>query len=671
MFLAGMPRTSLFDRLALPPQFRLLLWMFLAGLVVFQLGRLVFFIVNSDQITGIPIGTIISAFLIGFRFDAIIVLWILLPLLLLLPWLPRRLASVRWVARLYVTAAFSLSALLLLIDARFYDNLGTHLNFLAYEYFNQGNTFWHLVFSDPMFYQFILGWLAASVIIWICIGRLIRVCAEVRFETRWFVYAVWFVIAFALTFLGIRGRTGLSPIGWSVAYFSDNQFINQLGLNGVYTLGRATMEEGNDPRLSYLPESERFPFIPLADGIDTVQAMLGQPNGLWLEPGKSLLRETSQPPPPWGFKANVVIVLMESWSGQLTGSLGYPRHLTPRFDSLAENGILFTNFYANGVRSNYGIGATLCSFPALPGRSIMTRYNAAHPFVALSEILQERGYQNIFAYGGDIVFDNMKGFLTTKKYGRLLDDEYFGKENVFAKWGVPDHLVFDKLVTMIDSLPRPFNLTAFTLSNHEPFDLPDSSVQRYKDNSDTSRLYNVQLYADKAIGDFISRFKEHSAFDSTIFVFVSDHTKRGEDRYLLDPLGFQIPLLIYSPNLIGDSAVRVDVVGGQIDVIPTLMGMLGGEYQHASWGRNLLGANGDGGFAFINDAANGGIINSRFIFRDDFHDRWSLIERSRTDISNPDTAPQNQSAVERMKRRLRIFFQVADQLSSPRPPINQ
>jgi phosphoglycerol transferase MdoB-like AlkP superfamily enzyme len=299
----------------------------------------------------------------------------------------------------------------------------------------------------------------------------------------------------------------------------------------------------------------------------------------------------------------------------------------------------------------------------------MTRYNAAHPFVALSEILHERGYENIFAYGGDIVFDNMKGFLTSKKYDRLLDDAYFGKENVFAKWGVPDHVVFDRLVTIIDTLPRPFNLTVFTLSNHEPFDLPDSSVQRYKDNADTSRLYNVQLYADKAIGRFVKQFKDHSAFDSTIFVFVSDHTKRGEDRYLLDPLGFQIPLLIYAPRTLGDSSRRVRTVGGQIDVLPTLMGILGGEYQHASWGRNMLGVDGEGGFAFIDDAANGGMIDSKFILRDEFHTRTSLLDRLVESGRDTDISTQNESAAERMKRRLRIFFQVADQLSSPRPTV--
>ena len=640
--------------------------MFLAGLVVFQLGRFVFLVANADQVAGISAATIASAFLIGFRFDTIIVLWVLLPLLLLLPWIPFRIDSIRWFVRTYVTLAFSSSFLLLLIDARFYDNLDTHLNFLAYEYFNQGNTFWHLVFTDPMLYPFIIGWLATTVVLWLVIGWMIRKYSEERFEASWFVYPVWFVIAFALTFLGIRGRTGLSPIGWSVAYFSDNQFVNQLGLNGVYTLGRASMEEGNDPRLSYLPENERFPFIPLIDGIDMVQAMLAQPNDRWLEPDNSLLRETTQPPPKGEFKANVILVIMESWSARLTGSLGFSRNLTPHFDSLANNGILFTDFYANGVRSNYGISATLCSFPALPGRSIMTRYNAAHPFIALPEVLHERGYQSIFAYGGDIVFDNMKGFLTTKGYDRILDDAYFGIEYVFAKWGVPDHVVFDRLVATIDTLPRPFNLTVFTLSNHEPFDLPDSSVQRYTDNSDTSRLYNVQLYADWAIGRFVNQFKENPAFDSTIFVFVSDHTKRGEDRYLLDPLGFQIPMLIYAPKLIGDSALRVNEVGGQIDVFPTLMGILGDEYRHASWGRNLLEVN-DGGFAFINDANNGGMIDSGFIFRDDFHARTSLLDRTSDGSLDSDVSKRNQSAVERIQRRLRIFFQVADQLSTPRP----
>ena len=657
---------SPFDRIALPTQFRLLFWSYLTGLVLFQFGRLVFLVVNREQSHGAAFTDIVWAFAVGWRFDTIVVLWLLLPLLVLLPWIPFRnkIASVS--TRIYLTTVFSLSTLLLLIDSRFYRELGSHLNFLAYEYFGEGRTFWHLIFSDPMFYPFIFGWAAFAVVIWWWTGRLTRASRATEFKARWFAYPAWFVVFFALTFLGIRGRTSLSPIGWSVAYWSESHFINQLGLNGVYTLGRATMEEGNDPRLSYFPESERFPFVPPSEGIDTVQAMLGQPNDIWLEPGKSLKRLTTQPPAPWGFNANVVIVIMESWSGRLTGCLGYPRDLTPRFDSLASHGILFTDFYANGVRSNYGLGAILCSFPSLPGRSIMTRYNAAHPFRAISEILKERGYQNIFAYGGDIVFDNMQGFLTTKGYEVMLDDAYFGKENVFAKWGIPDHVVFDRLATMIDTLPRPFNLTVFTLSLHEPFDLPDSTVQRYKDNSDTSRLYNVQLYADKAIGDFVAQFESHSAFDSTVFVFVSDHCKRGGDRFLLDPLGFQIPMLIYAPKLIGDSSLIVRNEGGQIDIIPTLVGVLGSDYEHESWGRNLL-EDSDSGFAFVNDANDGGMIERQFMYRDDFRTRTSLVSRTADSISDVDISSQNERVVDAMRRRLRTFFQVADQLSTPRP----
>lgn len=660
------PTKSAFDRISLPAQFRLLFWSYVTGLVLFQLGRLIFFTVNRGQLNGASIGEISSAFAVGWRFDTVVMLWLLLPLLVLPPWLSLRNKLVSIGSRIYLTAVYSFSTLLLLADARFYRELGSHLNFLAYEYFGEGRTFWHLMFSDPMFYPFIIGWVLCTAVIWWWVGSLLRRTDKDELKPRWFAYPVWFVVFFALAFLGIRGRTGLSPIGWSVAYWSDNHFINQLGLNGIYTLGRATMEEGNDPRLSYLPESERFPFVPLSEGIDTVQAMLGQPNDRWLEPGKSLRRLTKQPPAPWGFNANVVIVIMESWSGKLTGCLGYPLNLTPRFDSLASHGILFTEFYANGVRSNYGLSAILCSFPSLPGRSIMTRYNAAHPFRAISEILKERGYRNIFAYGGDIVFDNMQGFLTTKGYDVMLDDAYFGKENVFAKWGVPDHVVFERLATMIDTLRRPFNLTVFTLSLHEPFDLPDSTVQRYKDNSDTSRLYNVQLYADKAIGDFVAQFKSHSAFDSTVFVFVSDHCKRGGDRFLLDPLGFQIPMLIYAPKLIGDSSVIIRNEGGQIDVIPTLMGVLGSDYKHESWGRNLL-QDSDSGVAFVNDANNGGMIERQFMYRDDFHARSSLIGRSADSTSDADISSRNESAFGMMQRRLRIFFQVADQLSTPRP----
>ena len=437
-------------------------------------------------------------------------------------------------------------------------------------------------------------------------------------------------------------------------------------MNGVYTFGKALTEEGRDPRIVYLNESARYPFVPFATGLDSVRSWLQGPNEDWLEPAKSLLRHVSQSPVPRDFRPNVVVVLMESWSGRNTGALGSTLGITPEFDSLAAHGMLFTNFYANGTRTNYGMPAVLCGFPALPGRSIMVRYNAAHPFVSLSEILHDRGYYNAFAYGGDLAFDNLEGFFRNKKFDRFFGDDDFGKQNVFAKWGVPDHIVFHDVVHLIDSFPRPFQLTVLTLSNHEPFDLPDSSVQIYKDGSDNSKVLNSHRYADFALGKFMQEFRTRPFFDSTIFVFTADHAKYGAGKVDPDPLDFRVPLLIYGPKLIGSEPRRIATTAGQIDILPTLMGLIGGSYVHGSWGRDILEVpSHDSGYAIVNIMGTLGIVSGGYLYGETLGSEPFLYSLDELKTRVHDIKADHPALTAQLQRHLRIFCQIADQLSTP------
>ncbi|MFQ6007726.1 MAG: LTA synthase family protein, partial [Candidatus Zixiibacteriota bacterium] len=536
----------------LPSQpFLFLFLIYLLAMVFFSGFRLLFLLSFPDRVADMGSWEIVEGFLVGLRFDQIVVLIVLLPLVVFLPWANLAKKGVWYGSLIYLTIAFGLTFLLSLVDIRFYSYFYSRLNFMAVDYIDDGPIIWQLIISDSKFLMFIAIWLGISLAFCISSRRLYTLSKSIPSRPTWLNQLVYFLLALALTFLGIRGKAGLSPIDWGVAYYSKNHFLNQMALNGVYTLGRAITEEHHDPRLSYLSERERYPFVPFEDGIDTVRAMLHQEGDKWLEPAQSLLRVTHQNEPRLNFNPNIILVLMESWTAQNTGALGSCRGLTPNFDRLASEGILFTNFYANGIRTNYGLCAVLCSFPSLPGRSVMKRYNASHPFRALPEILHDRGYYNAFVYGSDPAFDNIEGFFTEKKYDCFYGKAYFEPESTFSKWGIPDHVVFEKTVDVLDSLPRPFQMTILTISNHEPFDLPDSSVQRYPDDSDSSKVFNAQIYADHALGQFIERMKTKPVFDSTIFVFTADHARFGSGRYRGDPQDFHIPLLLYSPAILG------------------------------------------------------------------------------------------------------------------------
>jgi len=587
-------------------------------MIFFSLLRLLFFHNFAQFAAEEQLGDVMTAFAIGLRFDQIVVLASLAPVIIIAPLVPLERFSSGRIVRGYMLIVFGLLFLLLLADIRFYAYFDSHLNFLAVEYLGEGSMMTDLVRTDPELFPMLFTWLVLvslfGMLVFLVFKRLLKV-PHYRSLPNHLIYSL---VLLALAGLGVRGRLSLAPMDWGVAYFSQNRFLNQLALNGVYTLGRNMSENERDPRLVYLSEEDRFPFVDFGRALSTTRNMLAAPNNEWLEPDRSLRRIARQPQARQGFPPNIVIIMSESWSAELTGALGDNRNITPNFDHLVRGGMLFENFYANGTRTNFGISATLCSFPALPGRAILKRYNANHPFVSLSEILDERGYHNAFVYGGDLAFDNMEGFLRQKKFHSFYGDIELGEDLYFSKWGIPDHRLFERSSEIIDSLPRPFQMTILTLSNHEPWDLPDSSVRRYFDDADSSKVFNSQVYADYSLGHFFDLMEAKKVFDSTVFVFVSDHARYGPSRFVLDTRLFRIPLLIYAPGLRPDLKGVNPVFGSQTDILPTLMGILGGDYTHASWGRDLLNLPPDDkGFAIMNVAGRIGYIDADYLYVED------------------------------------------------------
>jgi len=649
--------------------FLLLLGILGFALILQGLIRLFFLLNFSDQWGEVPLVTIINAFVIGLRFDTTIATYLVIPVLLLLPWLDLSSKIVGRATLAYFTLASSLLVLLGLVDIRFFSYFQSHLNFLAVEYLDEGMTSWNLILSDSKFTLFIIIWLFATAAIWWVTRHFYRSLTRFPNRRSWPAQTCLFILFVLAVVMGVRGRTGTSGLNWSLAYFSDNPFVNQLPLNGIYTLSQSLYEKDHDPRLIYRDNDQRgWAFGERATNLAYVQMMLQQEGDQWLEPDRSLLRRTDQSPADIGFAPNIILVLMESWSAENTGCLGGPENITPHFDNLATQGILFTDFYATGIRSNYGMGGVLCSFPSAPGRAIMKRYQAEHPFVTLPEILRERGYTNAFIYGGDLAFDNVEGFFRQKGFHYFFGDSYFGKEFYFSKWGIPDHILFEKAVPVIDSLPRPFFTTIFTLSHHEPFDLPDSSLRKSDGDVKHSQMYNSQVYADHALGQFVSQFIDQPVFDSTIFVFVADHTLLRSGPNRLNRANFHIPLLIFAPDIIGTDQHIIDKVGSQTDIVPTLMHILGGSYEHASWGRDLLRLDdNDPGFAVMNLFDVIGYLDNRYAYIEVVGERTFLFSREEIDreIRATDIQAQHSDDYLAIQKRLRTYLQLADQLSTP------
>ncbi|SYZ72944.1 putative Sulfatase [Candidatus Zixiibacteriota bacterium] len=648
-------------RSIMPEKISLWLAVYLIGLVSFALFRALFLLFHFSLIDTARAADIAEAFIIGARYDTVTLCIMILPFFLITIW-PRikmESNSFRRFFLLTVTIIFCLFFFALTADIKYFDNFGSRLNFWAIEYADSPAMYFYSIFNITGFWYLIAAWPGATAILYIILRKIYRSLIADKQHAGPGRLVISYLLFLALLIIGIRGSFGAKPLDWGTAIFGHNQVLNQSALNGIYTLTHSILEASAEGEADYA--GDLTPENISAARTDVIKMLDITPVDSTSLAHKTVSRHQI------GFRPNVVVVIMESWSGEWIGALGSKLGVTPHFDSLAAHGILFTNFYANGVRTNRGIPAVLCSFPSLSGRAIMKRYAASLPFRSLAQVLGDYDYHSIFAYGGDINFDNMEGFLRASGYQQFFSESDFPGAPELGKWGLADDAVFKQLSQRMNSFPRPFQLGVMTISNHDPYMIPDDRFKIYPGSDPESRQYNVLYYTDWALGQFIAETRQLPLFDSTVFVFVADHCAHQYPKYPLAPDNFHIPLLIYAPGILGDSGVIVSKTGSQVDIIPTVVDLLGLSPTLYSWGRDLLSLpSDDPGFAVIVGEDRLGLIEPPYFFFDWVKIGKYMYDMRATDYLEHDILRDHSDTAAIMERRLASYIRLAEYLSRGR-----
>jgi len=285
-------------------------------------------------------------------------------------------------------------------------------------------------------------------------------------------------------------------------------------------------------------------------------------------------------------KPNIILVTIESFSAKYMGSNGDPRNLTPNLDALRRESLYFNNFYATGTRTDRGLEAITLSIPPTPGRSIVKRIGRESGYGSLGQQLKAVGYDAVFVYGGRGYFDNMNAFFSGNGY-RIVDQSSVAESEISFKnaWGMADEDLYRQALKLADAnhaKQQPFLLQLMTTSNHRPYTYPDGRI----DIPSGDGREGAVKYTDHAIAQFLREAKGKPWFDNTLFVFVADHTAGSAGMEDLPVSNYQIPLWIYAPKLI---APREDAqLASQIDLAPTLLGLLNLSYTSTFFGRDLL-----------------------------------------------------------------------------------
>lgn len=420
---------------------------------------------------------------------------------------------------------------------------------------------------------------------------------------------------------GARGGFSQGTLNWGRAYFSENYFANQTALNGVFTLFKSIDIDRKEKNKS----AKDTNFIYSKEEIkNNIRGYIETSQDRFISDKNIVLRETDTKKEEKEY--NVVIILMESFMGDTVGAIGGNPDITPEYNKLASKGLIFNNFYSNGNRSNRGMLSVLTGFPSQYGKSILKKSIAQKPFISLSSILKKRGYNTNFIYGGDIEFDNMKGFLTLNGIDNLVSRDDFPLKDRSIKWGVPD----DKVLTFTDDylskLKEPFFCEIFTLSNHAPFDVPEEFKKYTEKEYKNYERYNAFAFADYSIGKFVNLVKDKKWAQNTVFVFVADHGEHRGEKVEVDWKKFTNPLLIWTPGGQIEPGT-FEKLGSQVDLLPSLMNILGGKYINSSWGKNLFLKESKNDFVYIIEHGFIGLIDNDNVFVKNMETKKYLTRR--------------------------------------------
>ena len=307
-------------------------------------------------------------------------------------------------------------------------------------------------------------------------------------------------------------------------------------------------------------------------------------------------------------RRNVVLVTIESLSAKYLGSFGDRRNLTPNLDALRRESLFFNNFYATGTRTDRGLEAITLSMPPTPGRSIVKRIGRESGFASLGQQLKAKGYDSVFVYGGRGYFDNMNAFFGGNGY-RIVDQSSVAEADMQFQnaWGMSDEDLYAQALKLGDqdhAAGKPFFLQLMTTSNHRPYTYPDGRIDI---PSGTGRDGAVK-YTDFAIGQFLARAREKPWFNNTVFVFVADHTAGSAGKEDLPVANYHIPLFILAP---GASPHEVSTLTSQIDLAPTLLGLLNMDYVSTFYGRDVLSDEARPGRALIGNYQHLGLFDGK------------------------------------------------------------
>ncbi len=538
---------------------------FIFWILYFIVAKAIFLIYHHSLTNGLTFAEIFEVFLFGLRMDLSFTSYIcILPFLLFFLSSVFRNFRAGKIIEVYTVAIIILLSFITTADLELYTAWGYRMDATPLQYLKSPKEMAGSVSSAPLLLLLVIFILFSSFFIWIYKKNKAVFLFAKKPTTLAFYDIVISLFLLIFLFVPIRGGIQKIPLNQSDVYFSQKIYADHAALNLPWNLTQSILNRNDkqNPFNYFLEEKAK----KLVDSLyDT--GPLKIPSALSVK------------------KPNIIFIILESYTAKFVGCLGGEPGVTPNLDKIASEGLLFTNIYAAGDRSEKGQVAVLSGYPNQAITSIIKTPAKTQNLPSINKSLTREGYRSSYTYGGELEFANIKSYLVNAGFQELVSKYSFDPSERTTSWGVHDHIVLNRFYQDIKLQQQPFFATVFTLSSHEPYDVP--MAPHFKGDDRTTLFKNSFYYTDSTVGNFIEKIKKESWWQNTLVVLVADHGHQLPGNDANDqPSKFHIPL-IFTGGALQLKGV-INNVGSQTDIITTLLDQMGLPTNDFRWGKDLL-----------------------------------------------------------------------------------
>ncbi len=537
-------------------------------LIVFDCSRLVYAVYNLAYLKGVHFTGFLGVFVYSLPLDISAICYIMaIPFFITAV---QNFYSSRWlhiISKVYVFIILLVIVVVTTVEAGVYSEWKTKLHYKALMYLAHPQEITGTAQTGQAVLLISLIVLQMALYYFIYLKFFFR---RIIVEKRNIIFSAVFIILMpGMLFLGMRGGWRQIPINQSQSYYSKNALLNLVSVNSLWNLGNSIMQNYN------MLDKNPYHYYDDKDARNTVRQLFEPCND-----STALILKTGKP--------NVVMFILEGWSADLIESQGGENGITPFFHELEKNGVLFTNIYASGTRSQEGMAAIFSGFPSLGITALTQQPEKYSKLPGLIRKMKDDGYFSSFYFGGQLIYGNIKSYMVNNGIDKLVEGDDFPSSMPRGKLGIHDEYTFPYFLNALNSQQQPFFSSIFTLSSHSPYDFNMKEVFSWPQYE--KPFVNSAYYVDKCLESFFRQAKQQSWYSNTLFVLISDHCHGSYRNYDFCSADYHKIVMLLCGDVINDEfkGKKVEKIGCQHDFPAVLSAQLGLKHSDFSWSKNLL-----------------------------------------------------------------------------------